>query len=73
MNVNRIENSDKCMLGTFSDIGAVLLIVIENSGIDSLGTGTVIIDDFPSVRTIRNREIISGAVEGLYVGSLAIV
>ena len=73
MDIDRIEDCDEGMLGAFSDISAVLLIVVENSGIDSLGTGSVIIDDFPSIRTVRNRQIISGAVKRLHVGSLAIV
>ena len=73
LDVNRIEDRYECMLCTFSNISAVLLIVIEDSGIDSLSTGSVIIDGFPSVRTIRNEKIISGTVKRLHVSGLTII
>ena len=49
MDVNGVEDGEESVLGTFSYICAVLLIVIENPRVDPFGTGSVLINVEPSV------------------------
>ena len=73
MDIYRIKDCDECMLGALSDIGTVLLIVIEDSGVDSFSTGSALVNVVPLIRTIRNRKIISGTIESLHISSLTVI
>ena len=73
MNVDAGEDGEECILTAVTYVHLMKVIVIEHTVIDAFSAGTVLVDFFPRIGSVRKRSGIPGAVTIVDIDDSSIV
>ena len=62
MDIDSCEDGEECIFRTIADTHLMKTIVIQYTVIDPLRTGSVLVDQFPFIRSVKKRSAVAGII-----------
>ena len=62
MDIDSCEDGEECIFRTIADTHLMKTIVIQYTVIDPLRTGSVLVDLFPFIRSVKKRSAVAGII-----------